>query len=120
MGESATPWKIGKDRVRSLTFVRYMASSQAESPPPTTARGFLRKMGTAPSHTAQAEMPDCQYVSSPGMCIRFALAPVAMINVSAVSGSPCSSPSRQYLNGRSLKSTFEIVSVWIVVPNRTD
>lgn len=42
------------------TLVKYMPSSQAESPPPITARGFFLKMGTAPSQTAQAEIPDCQ------------------------------------------------------------
>ncbi|RUS28247.1 hypothetical protein BC938DRAFT_482115 [Jimgerdemannia flammicorona] len=31
-----------------------MASSAAESPPPMTARGLFLKIGTAPSHTAQA------------------------------------------------------------------
>jgi hypothetical protein len=40
-----------------LHLVRKRASSIAESPPPITARGFLRKMGAAPSHTAQALMP---------------------------------------------------------------
>lgn len=44
-----------------------------------TAKGLFRKMGTAPSHTAQAEIPDCQYVSSPGRYRRLAEAPVAMM-----------------------------------------
>ena len=39
---------------------RKLASSIAVSPPPTTASGFLRKMGPAPSHTAHAEMPRIQ------------------------------------------------------------
>jgi hypothetical protein len=85
-----------------------------------TARGFFLKIGTAPSHTAHAEMPDCQYVSSPGRFIRFALAPVAMITVSQVSGSSDSAPSLQYLKGRCERSILLMVSVWICVPKRTD
>ena len=37
-----------------------VASSAALSPPPMTARGLFLNMGTAPSQTAQAEIPDCQ------------------------------------------------------------
>lgn len=103
-----------------LTLVKYVASSQAESPPPTTARGLRRKMGTAPSQTAHAEMPLCQYVSSPGRLRRRALAPVAMMIVSAVSGSSSSKPSLQYRNGRRDRSILLIVSVKIFVPNRSD
>lgn len=85
-----------------------------------TARGFFLKIGTAPSQTAHAEMPDCQYVSSPGRFIRFALAPVAMITVSQVSGSSDSAPSLQYLKGRCERSILLMVSVWICVPKRMD
>jgi hypothetical protein len=73
-----------------------------------TARGLFLKMGTAPSHTAHAEIPLCQYVSSPGRLSRRADAPVAMMTVSAVSGGDCSSPSRQYLKGRSERSAHAI------------
>ena len=38
-------------------FVRYVASSMAESPPPMTANGLFRKIGAAPSQTAHAEIP---------------------------------------------------------------
>jgi hypothetical protein len=37
-----------------------VASSAALSPPPITANGLFRKIGTAPSQTAHAEIPDCQ------------------------------------------------------------
>ena len=90
------------------TLVKYIPSSQAESPPPITANGLLRKMGTAPSQTAQALIPDCQYVSSPGRFNRRAEAPVAMITESAVSGAASSAPSRQYLNGRLERSGVSV------------
>ena len=47
-------------------FVRYVASSTAESPPPTTTSGLLRNRGSAPSHTAQALTPRFLYASSDG------------------------------------------------------
>lgn len=78
------------------------------------------KIGTAPSHTAHALIPLCQYLSSPAKPSRFALAPVAIITVSAVSGSPFSEPSRQYLNGRDDRSILDTVSVMMRVPKRTD
>jgi len=80
-----------------------------------------RNMGTAPSQTAHALIPLFQYLSSPGRFNLFALAPVARMTASAVSNS--SSPgahSRQYLKGRTDRSRREMVSVMIVVPNRTD
>ena len=46
--------------------VRYVASSTAESPPPTTISGLLRNRGKAPSHTAQALTPRFLYASSEG------------------------------------------------------
>ncbi len=76
-----------------------MASSAAESPPPMTTRGLLRKIGTAPSQTAQAEMPFCQYFSSPGRPRRRAEAPVAMMTASAVCVSS-GDHSMAYLKGR--------------------
>lgn len=97
-----------------------MASSAAESPPPMTANGLFLKMGTAPSHTAQALMPLCQYVCSPLRPRRLALAPVARMIVSALSGSASSWYSRQYLKGRRERSILDTVSVMMRVPNRND
>mmetsp|Transcript_23442 Transcript_23442/g.69650 ORF Transcript_23442/g.69650 Transcript_23442/m.69650 type:complete len:292 (+) Transcript_23442:315-1190(+) len=97
--------------------VRKWASSIAESPPPMTAMGFFRKMGAAPSHTAQAEIPLFQKPFSsplPGNSRRRATAPVAMITVCAVT----SFSSVHSLNGRLLRSTLVIVSVKILVPKR--
>ena len=57
-------------RWTSITFdakaVRYVASSTAESPPPTTTSGLLRNRGSAPSHTAHALTPRFLYFSSDG------------------------------------------------------
>lgn len=64
-------------------FERKLASSIAVSPPPTTARGRPRKMGAAPSQTAQAEMPRFQSSSAPGKRRRLATAPVATMRASA-------------------------------------
>jgi len=77
-------------------------------------------MGTAPSQTAQALIPLCQYVSSPFRLRRLALAPVAIMTASVVSGSSLSCPSLQYLKGRWERSIFETVSVMTLVPNRID
>ena len=114
-------------RTRTVTFepyfVRKRASSAAESPPPMTTRCLLRKMGTAPSQTAQAETPFCQYLSSPARFSRFAFAPVARMTTSAVwagASLSLSSYSRQSLNGRLFRSSFVIVSVMILVPKRSD
>jgi hypothetical protein len=101
---------------------------------------LFRKIGTAPSQTAQAEIPACQKVSSPSICILFAVAPlyitemsmddqkqkkrnayVATMRESAVIAADGSSsvPSTQTLKGRDERSTFEIVSVRTSVPNLT-
>ena len=85
-----------------------------------TTNGLFLKIGTAPSQTAQAEIPFCQYFSSPGRPRRRAEAPVAMMIASAVWGSLSSSYSAQYLNGRLERSTLATVSVMMVVPNRSD
>ena len=61
-------------------FVRKIASSSAESPPPTTAIGLPRKKN--PSHVAQVETPCPSSVRSDGRPSRRADAPVAMISVS--------------------------------------
>ncbi|WRX10044.1 hypothetical protein QQP08_002531 [Theobroma cacao] len=62
-------------------------SSIAESPPPITARGLSLKIGAAPSHTSQAEIPLFQKPPDPspepGKFSRFATAPVATITESA-------------------------------------
>ena len=42
---------------RLANLVRYVASSIALSPPPTTTNGLLRNIGKAPSQTAHAETP---------------------------------------------------------------
>ncbi|OJJ49294.1 hypothetical protein ASPZODRAFT_1447130 [Penicilliopsis zonata CBS 506.65] len=114
-------------RTRTVTWLPYlarnMASSAAESPPPITYSGLLRKMGTAPSQTAQALIPLCQKASSPGRFRRRALAPVAMMTASAVRAGASSGPSLHSvhsLNGRCDRSTREMVSVITSVPNRTD
>mmetsp|Transcript_18638 Transcript_18638/g.46765 ORF Transcript_18638/g.46765 Transcript_18638/m.46765 type:complete len:209 (+) Transcript_18638:283-909(+) len=97
-------------------FVRNVASSIAESPPPTTAMGRWRKIGAAPSQTAHADTPFCQYSSFPGMGSTFAVAPVATITVLARIGA--SAPSGKTSSGNLSKSTRSIVSVRILVPNR--
>ena len=61
--------------------VRKVASSAAVSPPPTTTSRLPRNTGSAPSHTAQAEIPRCHRRSAPGTSRRLAVAPVAMIRV---------------------------------------
>src|SRR4029079_13737317 len=63
----ARSWSRRWTRKTSLAnFVRYVPSSTAESPPPTTTSGLLRKRGNAPSHTAHAETPLFLYLSSEG------------------------------------------------------
>jgi hypothetical protein len=58
-------------------FVRKSASSMAESPPPTTAIGLLRKK--KPSHVAHVDTPWPSSCRSEGSPIIRAVAPVAMI-----------------------------------------
>nr|POE68071.1 hypothetical protein CFP56_39210 [Quercus suber] len=61
--------------------VRNVASSKAESPPPITPRDLFLKMGAAPSHTAQVDIPQFQNPPGPspelGKSKRLATAPVA-------------------------------------------
>ena len=59
--------------------VRYVAISQAESPPPTTTSSCSRNIGVAPSQIAHDAMPRPQNSSSDGMRSRRADEPVAMI-----------------------------------------
>ncbi len=50
--------------------VKNVASSMAESPIPMTAQGLFLKMGAAPSHTAQADMPQFQNPPGPSPALR--------------------------------------------------
>nr|GMD58240.1 Uncharacterised protein [Ipomoea batatas] len=93
-----------------------VASSIAESPPPITAKGLFRKIGAAPSQTAQADMPRFQKSFSPGNSRRLATAPVATMTESA----RAIVASENTLKGLAEKSTLETVSVKILVPNRID
>jgi hypothetical protein len=66
--------------------VRNVASSMAESPPPTTAMTRSRKKN--PSHVAHHETPRPESRSSPSMCsLRYA-EPVAKITAAASSTAP--------------------------------
>ena len=60
-------------------FVRYAASSHAESPPPITANSSSLNCGVAPSQIAQALIPLLQNLSSFITPNLLALAPVAII-----------------------------------------
>ena len=62
-------------------FVRKIASSSAESPPPTTAIGWPRKKN--PSQVAQVDTPWPISARSAGSPSRRADAPVAMISARA-------------------------------------
>ena len=79
--------------------VRYVASSIAVSPPPTTTTS--RPLKKNPSHVAHAETPKPKYSLSDGKPSSFAEAPVATMTASAV----CSSSSLHTRNGRVRKST---------------
>ena len=96
--------------------VRWIASSIAASPPPTTKILLFLKIGSPPSQIAQAEIPFCQNSSSPAICILFAVAPVAIIKLSAVNTSDQTLTS----NGLLLKSTLSTVLVWISAPELSD
>ena len=86
--------------------VRYVASSMAVSPPPTTIRSMPLK--NAPSQVAHADSPWLRNLSSEGMSSHLAEAPVATMTVSAKkSPSPVAT-----LNGRAVSST-EVTSVVI-------
>ena len=88
----------------SANRVRNVASSIAESPPPTTAMSLPRKKN--PSHVAHDDTPRPRSLSSPGTPSQRALAPVVMTTVLARhSSSPAQMP-----NGRAEKSTR--VAAW--------
>ena len=93
--------------------VKNVASSMAESPPPITAKGLFLKMGAAPSHTAQADIPQFQNPPGPspepGKSNHLATAPVATMIESAMTALD----SVKTLKGVAEKSTLLTVSVRI-------
>ena len=99
-------------------FARYAASSIAVSPPPTTARGWLRNAGRAPSQTAHALTPPPVWArrSSLGRPSQFATAPVAMITAWVRTSPP---PEVFSTNGWDEKSQDSISSATTRVPNRS-
>jgi hypothetical protein len=90
----------------------------AESPPPTTASTWFRKMGSAASHTAHADTPPPVWASrsSLGSPSHLALAPVATMTERARTSSAAPGHSR---NGRSEKSTRSTISIRARAPNRS-
>ena len=88
----------------------------AESPPPTTTSRLSRKIGSAPSQTAQAEMPRCQNLSSFSTPRRRAMAPVATISARVLTVSPDSEVTTK---GRCERSTETTVSVTRRAPQRS-
>ena len=111
---SSRRWTIVTDRAN---FVRKIASSSAESPPPTTAMSWSRKK--KPSQVAQVDTPWPISSASRSTPSISDWAPVEMITASALyvgsgaSGSPTQTP-----NGRPDRSTRLTFSVRISVPNR--
>ena len=99
-----TTWTMGEN------FVRNVASSMAESPPPTTTISCPLKNG--PSHVAQYETPRPARASSPFTPSLRGLAPVHMITASASYSSPCVST----FSGSRLKSTSTASSSSMAVP----
>ena len=94
-------------------FVRKSASSNAESPPPTTYTSFSRK--NEASQVAQAETPRPLCCSSDSIPSQRALAPVATMTArERYSSSPT-----QTRNGCSEKSTRVTSSVTYSAPNRS-
>ncbi len=93
--------------------VRKIASSIAESPPPTTTMCLSRK--NAPSQVAQVDTPRPRRRASPGMFSQRALAPVATITLSAV----YSSSSVRTTSGRREKSTEVTSTLWMTEPKRS-
>jgi hypothetical protein len=91
--------------------VRYVASSKAVSPPPTTAISRSRKKN--PSQVAQADTPRPRRRCSLSMSSQMADAPVAMITDSP----RYSVPRAQTRNGRLEKSTRSMSTSTRVVPN---
>jgi hypothetical protein len=104
-------------RWRRWTFdanrVRYVASSRAVSPPPTTAISLSRKKN--PSQVAQAETPRPRRRVSLSSPSHSADAPVATMTASAV----YSTPRAQARNGRVERSTRSTSTSMIRVPNRS-
>ena len=93
-------------------FVRNVASSMAESPPPTTAISCPRKKN--PSHVAHVETPCPIRSDSRGRSSISDWAPVATITEFAL----CSVSRTHTENGRCEKSTFVTFSVMNSAPKR--
>ncbi|MNV58942.1 hypothetical protein D3C71_1513390 [compost metagenome] len=91
------------------SFARYVASSAAVSPAPTIATSWFLKKN--PSHTAHAETPKPLYFCSDSKPNHFAVAPVAIITVSAVT---CTVPSI------STRCTSPVKSTLVTYPKRTE
>ena len=98
--------------------VKKLASSRALSPPPTTASGWSRNAGKAPSHTAQALTPPPLLARRISLSrpIQLAVAPVATITDFARIVSPFDVSS---LNGEEEKSHETMSSPRARVPNRS-
>jgi len=88
------------------------------SPPPTTASGWSRKIGNAPSHTAHALTPPpaCARRNSFSSPIQFAVAPVARMTAWACTSSP---PDVFSVNGRLEKSQETMSCPTTRVPKRS-
>ena len=91
--------------------VKNVASSMAESPPPTTITSSPLKK--APSQVAQVDMPLPFCPCSPSAPSHIASAPVQIMTVSALN----SSPSTHIPNGREEKSTFSTFLSTTLSPN---
>ena len=108
LSRRCTTWTAGEN------FVRNVASSMAESPPPTTTISCPLKNG--PSQVAQYETPRPASADSPARPSLRGLAPVHMMTASA----SYSSPEVRTFSGSRLKSTLTASSSSIVVPMRRD
>ena len=92
---------------------RKLASSMAESPPPTTTIGLSRKKN--PSQVAQVETPKPRRRLSLGRSSQRAEAPVEMMTLLA----RCSSSPTQTRKGRSDRSTRDTSAASKVAPKRS-
>ena len=98
-------------------FVRKLASSIAESPPPTTTISCSRK--NAPSQTAQYETPRPCRRASDSRPIWRAVAPVATITARALIVPACVSSSCGVAIGSAEKRTAVTSSVRMSAPKRS-
>ena len=111
---SSRRWIIVTDLAKR---VRNMASSTAESPPPTTAMSWSRKKN--PSQVAQVDSPWPNRRASDSSPSISDCAPVETMTLRARWVGPAVVSPTQILNGRSLRSTFETFLVMISVPKRS-